>query len=45
MLRARYDPINLFDLVHAFSIVMDPVLTQPIRCQTTIPCSRRSRPT
>jgi hypothetical protein len=28
MLRERYDPINLFDLVPAFSMAMDPVLPQ-----------------
>jgi hypothetical protein len=28
MLRDRYDPMNLFDLVPILSLAMDPVLTQ-----------------
>jgi hypothetical protein len=28
MLRDRYDPMNLFDLVSILGLVMDPVLTQ-----------------
>jgi hypothetical protein len=41
MLRERYAPMNLFDLVPTLSRAMDPVVTPLERVLDDIPCARR----